>query len=168
MKTQYFTACSLDGFIATDDHSLEWLFQLGDIAETGYPDFIREVGVLAMGSSTYECMLRHFEKQGQDAASCWPYTQPCWVFSSRKLRAIRGVELYLVRGDVRPVYDEMQSNPQGTPMCGIQTIGYDATKKKYVGTWVDSMMNYLWLYEGNVDETGNKLTHETGIRCLVL
>lgn len=27
MKTQYDTACSLDGFIATDDHSLEWLFQ---------------------------------------------------------------------------------------------------------------------------------------------
>lgn len=45
-------------------------------------------------------------------------------------------------------------------MRGIQTIGYDATKKKYVGTWVDSMMNYLWLYEGNVDETGNKLTLE--------
>lgn len=58
LKTQYFTACSLDGFIATDDHSLEWLFQLGDIAETGYPDFIREVGALAMGSSTYEIIVQ--------------------------------------------------------------------------------------------------------------
>lgn len=31
MKTQYFTATSLDGFIATEDDSLDWLFPLGDI-----------------------------------------------------------------------------------------------------------------------------------------
>ncbi len=31
MKTQYFTATSLDGFIATEDHSLDWLFPLGDL-----------------------------------------------------------------------------------------------------------------------------------------
>ncbi len=72
MKTQYYTACSLDGFIATDDHSLDWLFQLGDIAETSYPDFIREVEALAMGSSTavpkvktdYE--IHAFNLQGRD------------------------------------------------------------------------------------------------------
>ena len=51
MKTQYYTASSLDGFIATADHSLEWLLQLGDINETSYPKFILEVGALAMGSS---------------------------------------------------------------------------------------------------------------------
>ena len=42
MKTQYYTASSLDGFIATEDHSLEWLFQLGDINDTSYPEFIKE------------------------------------------------------------------------------------------------------------------------------
>ena len=31
MKTQYDTAASLDGFIATEDHSLDWLFPLGDL-----------------------------------------------------------------------------------------------------------------------------------------
>ena len=36
MKTQYYTASSLDGFIATEDHSLEWLFQLGDINDTSW------------------------------------------------------------------------------------------------------------------------------------
>ena len=29
MRTQYYTAASLDGFIATVDDSLEWLFPLG-------------------------------------------------------------------------------------------------------------------------------------------
>jgi hypothetical protein len=46
MKTQYYTASSLDGFIATVDHSLEWLFQLGDINDTSYPAFIAAVGAL--------------------------------------------------------------------------------------------------------------------------
>jgi hypothetical protein len=30
------------------DHSLEWLFQLGDVNETSYPKFILDVGALAM------------------------------------------------------------------------------------------------------------------------
>ena len=40
MKIQYYTACSLDGFIATEDHSLEWLFQLGDLNNTSYPELV--------------------------------------------------------------------------------------------------------------------------------
>ncbi|MFG0288406.1 MAG: dihydrofolate reductase family protein [Rhodopirellula sp. JB044] len=109
MKTQYYTACSLDGFIATDDHSLEWLFQLGDIAETSYPDFIRHVGAIAMGSATYEWMLRHFAKQGSNAAAEWPYSQPCWVFSSRELPVVEGANLHFVRGDIRPVHEAMRA-----------------------------------------------------------
>ena len=61
MKTQYYTAASLDGFIATTDDSLEWLFQLGDVEETSYPEFIAEVAALAMGSATYEWILHHEE-----------------------------------------------------------------------------------------------------------
>ena len=56
MRTQYYTAASLDGFIATADDSLEWLFPLGDINETSYPQFIQDVGALAMGSATYGWM----------------------------------------------------------------------------------------------------------------
>jgi dihydrofolate reductase len=41
VKTQYYTAASLDGFIATPDDSLEWLFPLGDIEATSYPTFVR-------------------------------------------------------------------------------------------------------------------------------
>ncbi len=47
MNTQYYTASSLDGFIATEDHSLDWLFQLGDVNQTSYPEFIQQVGALA-------------------------------------------------------------------------------------------------------------------------
>ena len=37
-------------------------------------------------------------------------------------------------------------------------IGYDTEKKKYIGIWADSMINYMWHYEGTVDKAGNKLT----------
>jgi hypothetical protein len=36
-------------------------------------------------------------------------------------------------------------------MTGLMTIGYDAAKKKYVGTWVCSMCDWLCEYEGTVN-----------------
>jgi hypothetical protein len=44
------------------------------------------------------------------------------------------------------------------PFTGVMTLGYDGDKKKYVGTWVDSMSGYLWTYEGSVDASGKVLT----------
>ena len=108
MKTQYYTASSLDGFIATEDDSLDWLFPLGDVNDTGYPDFIKDVGALAMGSATYEWMLRHVVKPGSDGGSPWPYAQPTWVFSSRPQEAVRGADIRFVQGDVRPVHAAMR------------------------------------------------------------
>jgi len=108
MKTQYYTATSLDGFIATDDHSLEWLFALGSVTETSYPTFIAEVGALAMGSGTYEWMLRHADTVAADLGAAWPYTQPAWVFSHRKLPTIPSATIAFVQGDVQPVYTAMR------------------------------------------------------------
>jgi hypothetical protein len=56
------------------------------------------------------------------------------------------------------VISESEADLQGTTINAVQTIGYDPQTKKYVGTWVDSMMNHLWKYEGTVDETGKILT----------
>jgi dihydrofolate reductase len=108
MKTQYYTATSLNGFIATEDDSLDWLFPLGDVNDTSYPEFIAEVGALAMGSTTYEWMLRHSDKVADETGSPWPYTQPAWVFSSRKLPMIKGADIRFVQGDVQPVHADMR------------------------------------------------------------
>ena len=56
------------------------------------------------------------------------------------------------------VLNEMKGVWAGEPMTGIQTVGYDEGKKKYVGTWVDSMTAFMWQYEGNVDQSGKVLT----------
>lgn len=107
MRTQYYTAVSLDGFIADEQHSLDWLFQLGDIEDTSYPQFIRDIGALAMGSHTYEWMLRHVIAPDADHAGPWPYQQPVWVFSSRTLPAVPGADIRFASGDVRPVHADM-------------------------------------------------------------
>jgi len=107
VKTQYYTAASIDGFIATLDDSLEWLFTLGDIEDTSYPTFIRDVGALAMGSTTYEWMLRHVVGPEAARPQPWPYEQPTWVFSKRTLPAVAGADIRFARGDVRPVHGAM-------------------------------------------------------------
>ena len=108
MKTLYYTATSLDGFLATEDDSLEWLFLLGSVGESSYPEFIAEVGALAMGASTYEWMLRHSAKMIEEAGSAWPYSQPCWVFSHRDLPLpTSDADIRFVQGDVRTVHVEM-------------------------------------------------------------
>lgn len=110
MKTQYYTATSLDGFIADENHSLDWLFQFATTPEEmGYADFIRDVGALAMGSQTYEWVRSHLQQSGEK----WPYEQPAWIFTSRTLPAIEGADVRFVRGDVRPVHAEMRRAAAG-------------------------------------------------------
>ncbi|MGV3532697.1 MAG: dihydrofolate reductase family protein [Chthoniobacteraceae bacterium] len=108
-KTQYYTSTSLDGFITTEDGSLEWLFPLASIGETSYPGFIADVGAIAMGSGTYEWMVRNAEVVAEETGSSWPYTQPAWVFSNRTLPTIAGADVRFVKDDVRPVHVAMRA-----------------------------------------------------------
>ncbi len=113
MKTIYYTATSLDGFIATEDDSLDWLFQLGDPEGSSYPEFIADVGALAMGSTTYEWILRNADAVAAEVGSAWPYHQPTWIFSHRTLPAVDGADIRFVQGDVRRVHEEMKAAAGG-------------------------------------------------------
>lgn len=113
MKTQYYAAASLDGFIAAPNHSLDWLFQFGDPEATSYPAFLREVGAIAMGSATYEWLLRHEIRLDSDSPQPWPYEQPTWVFTSRSLPTVAGADIRFVCGDVRPVHQQMVAAADG-------------------------------------------------------
>ena len=104
-RTQYFTATSLDGFVADADESLDWLKDPDDPADTTYADFIRDVGAIAMGSSTYEWIRRHLTTTGDP----WPYTQPTWVFSSKPREPVPGAPIHFVQGDVRSVHAQMRA-----------------------------------------------------------
>ncbi|MDQ6687981.1 MAG: dihydrofolate reductase family protein [Actinomycetota bacterium] len=109
MATQYYTATSLDGFIADGQNSLDWLFALSDEREEGsYPAFIAKVGAVAMGSTTYEWILEHVHADAERLQP-WGYEQPTWVFSTRPQQRVEGADLRFVSGDVRPVHEEMLS-----------------------------------------------------------
>ena len=45
--------------------------------------------------------------------TAWPYTQPTWVFSSRTLPPVPGADVRFVRGDVRPVHEQMRAVAAG-------------------------------------------------------
>ncbi len=113
MKTQYYTATSVDGFIADADHSLDWLFQFGEVEGMldDYPSFIAEVGAMAMGSTTYEWIAQH--TGFLDDPSKWEYTIPAWVFSSRDLPRPEGLDLRFVAGDVAIAHAEMVAAAAG-------------------------------------------------------
>lgn len=51
--------------------------------------------------------------------------------------------------------------PGGGAATTLMTLGYDPQKKRYVGTWIGSMMTHLWLYDGELDGAGNVLTLES-------
>jgi dihydrofolate reductase len=109
MTTQYYTATSIDGFIADGDNSLEWLFQLegdeDDDMKQEYPRFIADVGALAMGSTTYAWLADH--TGFLEDPTKWEYELPTWVFSSRTLPKPEGPDLRFVSGDVAPVHAAM-------------------------------------------------------------
>ena len=50
----YFYGCvSLDGYLATSDHDLGWLYETGATEDTGYDAFYARMDVTLMGRRTF-------------------------------------------------------------------------------------------------------------------
>jgi dihydrofolate reductase len=98
----YFTACTIDGYIADSDNSLQWLFDVPETeSDSTISDFIDGVGVLVMGATTYTWVLEH-EKvlDHPDKWHDWYADRPTWVFTHRDLPAIPGADIRFAAGDV--------------------------------------------------------------------
>jgi dihydrofolate reductase len=107
--TQYYTATTLDGFIADPGNSLDWLFTRAreEDGPMNYGEFIAGVGAMAMGSTTYEWVFAH-EFAGKDPAEWkWPYDIPCWVFTHRELPVVPDARIEFTSADVATVHEEM-------------------------------------------------------------
>lgn len=93
----YYTATTLDGFLADPADSLDWLLRqpLDDGGAGDYTRFIADVGAIVMGSTTYEWVLAH------DPGS-WAYDVPSWVMTSRTLPlpAAAGADVRFASGPV--------------------------------------------------------------------
>ena len=74
-KLVLFIAASLDGYIATEDDSLEWLFKVEGEGDNGYSEFFDTVDTILMGRRTYDWII---EKEKGN----FPYkNKKCYVFS---------------------------------------------------------------------------------------
>jgi len=107
-STVFYTATTLDGYLADDNDSLHWLFkqEQDDNGALSYDEFIADIGAICMGATTYEWVLEHNDGP-------WPYTQPCWVFTHRDLKPVDGGDIRFAQGDVAPVHAEMAAAAGG-------------------------------------------------------
>lgn len=90
MKISVYIATSLDGYIARENHSLDWLPGAGSETETGndeqghedfgYADFMNSVDTLVMGKNTFNTVL--------SLAQHWPYENKQVIVLSTQLKQI--------------------------------------------------------------------------------
>lgn len=99
----FYTASTLNGFLADSDDSLDWLLSIphggarADIAA-----FVDRIGVMVEGSSTYEWVLAHEELLRHPERWQQFYGErPTFVFTSRVLPSVPGADIRFVRGPVQ-------------------------------------------------------------------
>jgi dihydrofolate reductase len=74
-KLVLYIATSLDGYIATEDDSLEWLFKTEGEGDNGYSEFYNTVDTILIGRRTYDWVME--KEEGK-----FPYkNKKCYVFS---------------------------------------------------------------------------------------
>ncbi|MCT8136908.1 dihydrofolate reductase [Anaerobacillus sp. CMMVII] len=79
-KLVVFIATSLDGYIATNEESLDWLFNVEGEGDNGYSEFFETVDTIIMGRRTYDWIMRY--EKGD-----FPYrNKNCFVFSKAPKR----------------------------------------------------------------------------------
>ena len=104
-RTTFYTATTVDGYLADEHDSLDWLF-VQDLDSKGafaYDGFIERIGALAMGATTYAWIVDHLAATGES----WSYTQPTWVFTHRPFHAIDGGDIRFTTDPVPDVHARM-------------------------------------------------------------
>mgnify|MGYP001164636366 CR=1 FL=1 len=91
-KVMVYIATSLDGYIATDKDSLEWLFKVEGEGDNGYSEFYDTIDTVVLGRRTYD-WIRNFEEEN------FPYAnKKCYVFTRTPYVADENVEF--IHGDI--------------------------------------------------------------------
>lgn len=107
----FYTATTLNGFLADDSDSLDWLFAAAGGEDPGgdFPEFLAGIGALVQGSTTYEWVVQHEDLVAHPEK--WPGyygARPTFVFTTRDLPSIPGSDIRFVRGDVAAAWPEIR------------------------------------------------------------
>ena len=100
-RTVYYTATTLDGFVADEAQTLDWLLsrEVDPDGPMGYAAFIAGVGALVMGATTYRWVRAHSDG--------WEYQQPCWVVTHTPGEPPPGADVRFTDADVAEVHAEL-------------------------------------------------------------
>jgi dihydrofolate reductase len=101
-----YIATSLDGFIATEDDKLDWLFKYDDLdlGAHHYDKFLARIGTVVMGRGTYDFLA--------EDGSPWAYGgQHVLVVTSRPIPDPKGA--LEIRSDVDSLIAELRSLDDG-------------------------------------------------------
>lgn len=108
-RTVYYTAATLNGYLADQHHSLDWLFAVDDAGAPDIAAFMDTVGVFVEGSSTYEWVLRAENLLAEPGKWQQYYgSKPTYVFTSRHLPVPKGADVRFVSGAVVEVLEEIR------------------------------------------------------------
>ncbi|AKB76572.1 Dihydrofolate reductase [Methanosarcina horonobensis HB-1 = JCM 15518] len=103
-RIKLYIACSLDGYIARKDGSIDWLIEYENNSETdyGYSEFYASIGTVLMGRKTYEQVLGFGD---------WPYGEKkTYVFTRQKEPLHREKNVEFVSEDVGEFVRRLKEN----------------------------------------------------------
>ena len=86
----------------------------------------------------------------------WTYESECSMGPDQPPGKFRGSERVRSIGGAWVMCEGQGEMPGGGTGTMVMTLGYDPAKKRYVGTFIGSMMGNLWVYDGGRD--GDMLT----------
>lgn len=91
----------------------------------------------------------------------WTYEHAMAPEPGKPIESFAGTETVRSLGGLWVVAEGRGDMPGGGTATMMLTLGYDPTRKRFVGTWIGSMMTQLWVYDGWLNEAANTLTLET-------
>lgn len=74
---------------------------------------------------------------------------------------VTGTEEVRAVGEAWVVGEAISHEPDGSTVTNLITLGFDTSAKHFVGTYVTSMMTFLWVYRGALSADGRVLLLDT-------
>lgn len=88
----------------------------------------------------------------------WKSSSACQMGPDQPPYESEGTAVGRAMGGLWVLLEGSGTSPDGVTGEHLFTIGYDPVKQKYVGSFICSVMDHLWLYEGEYDEASRKLS----------
>lgn len=81
----------------------------------------------------------------------WKMEGECFMGPDKPAEKSSGTERVRMLGDLWLIGESTMQMPGVGTGQAIMTLGFDPNKKKFVGSWVGSMMGQMFVYEGELD-----------------